>query len=136
MKINVSSIRTTKNEVQLLLRTPKEISIRLSLEGVLGLIEHLECDIEKLNKKLKNLSCLNGWNQTMKYGPEYQGLETSDEIIQSLEEKYEGRVCEEGSEAYQEWYDPENLNDILKRAWEIAKPEIDKLFWGMKSFLR
>lgn len=72
----------------------------------------------------------------MKYGPEYSGLETSDEIIEALEERYGGRVCDEGSEAYLEWADPEDLDGILKRSWELAAPGTDKLFWGVESFSR
>lgn len=71
-----------------------------------------------------------------KYGHEYSGLETSNEILQALEERYDGLVCDPKSEAYAEWADPSDMLGIVARAWEIADWETKKIFWGCESFNR
>ena len=71
------------------------------------------------------------------YGNEYSGIETSDSIITAIEEKYNGRACDEGSDAWLEWSDPKNINEIVLRAWEIEfqNDNEKELFWGVENFL-
>jgi len=65
---------------------------------------------------------------------DYSGLETSNEIILALEERYSGKACDEGSESNCEWADPSDMSGIIARAWDLAEPETNKLFWGVESF--
>jgi len=53
MNTYISFLKIIKSEIQSLLRTPRPVNIRLSIEIVLGSIEHLINDIEELNKKLE-----------------------------------------------------------------------------------
>jgi len=42
----------------------------------------------------------------MQYGNDYDGLETSDEIIEAIESIASGRACDEDSEAWNVWQSP------------------------------
>lgn len=72
----------------------------------------------------------------MRYGSDYQGLETSDSIIAAIEELHNGRACDKNSNAWMEWSDPDDINGIVARAWEIevAGDNQNQLYWGVETF--
>ncbi len=44
---------------------------------------------------------------------EYDGLETSDELLEAIEKIASGRACDVGSPAWNVWQDP-NADDFIK----------------------
>ena len=70
----------------------------------------------------------------MKIEPKYNSFETSEEIIQAIEERYAGKIIDSESDAYTEWADPSEINVIIKRAWELADDKTTSLHWGMETY--
>lgn len=64
--------------------------------------------------------------------PEYSRYDSSPEILQAIHEAVNG----DPSAFDAVWDDPEELDTILTRAWELADDETDRLFWGWETFYR
>jgi putative transposon-encoded protein len=68
-----------------------------------------------------------------KYGNEYDGLETSDEIIEAIECIAPGRACDENSDAWNVWQSPKQVDyQKIEKYLDTKYPgwRKDGLLWG------
>jgi putative transposon-encoded protein len=68
-----------------------------------------------------------------KYGNEYDGLETSDEIIEAIECITPGRACDENSDAWNVWQSPKQVDyQKIEKYLDTKYPgwRKDGLLWG------